>query len=593
VVLASAAACVTLPASVHAATVGFDPAFGSGGPVLTSLGTPIGSADARANGVVHLADGRLVLGGYARDGRNNKFALARYNADGSLDTSFGSNGSVLTQVGLGEGSDDELKALAVQPDGKLVGAGFAATGQSQFALARYNADGSLDTTFNPHGAPGTGTPGTVLTSLGNASVARASSLVLQPDGKMVVAGFARVSATSEFALARYNPDGSLDTTFGTGGKVLTPIGAGGFAAVRSLVLQAGGTIVAAGIASADHDKFALARYKPDGSLDSTFGSSGIVLTQVGQGDALLNALITDDSGRLVAAGSALDAQGNDFALARYTANGSLDASFGTGGKVLTPVGADHGAAASALTTDAGRLVAGGVATDGGVSQFAFARYDASGALDTTFDSNGTLLTPIGDGGLAAANAVTLIGNQLLAAGYAKNGGGQVFALERYADLPGVAVAPVGPPAGSPASSCFHRLQVVVCPGTSKAQASTARCRVQSKSVRMSRKGRVKVRVTCDAAAKGTVTLKTGKKSSAHKKTKKGKKGKKRSRKLTVARGSFSLSKAASKTLNLKLSKAARRAIKSKKRLRVRVTVSARGDGAVKAAVATKSLTIKK
>ena len=584
--VATALAFLLPAAGADAATIGFDPDFGSGGPVLTPLGTPIGAADARANAIVPVNGGQLVAGGYVRDGRNNKFALARYNADGSLDTSFGTNGSVLTQVGLGEGSDDEMKALVVQPDGKLVGAGFSATGQSLFALARYNADGSLDTTFNPNANPIFNPKGTVLTGLGNASVARASALLLQPDGKLIAGGFARQSTTSVFALVRYNADASLDTTFGSGGKVLTPVGTGTFAAIRSMLLQADGKIVVAGIASAaGNTKFALARYNANGTLDTTFGSGGIVLTQVGQANATLNALVSDDSGGFVAAGSAQNGEGNVFALARYTANGTLDTTFGSGGTVLTPIGADNGATANALITDAQQLVAGGVASDGGVAQFAFARYDSDGSLDTTFNSSGTLMTPIGDGNLSAANALMLVDGRLLAAGYATNGGGQEFTLARYTDLPEVP-GPGGGPAGPTASSCFQRLKVTICPGAPAAKAAVAHCRLQTKSVRMSRAGRVKVRLKCDAAARGTLSLSTR---AAHKKSKK---SKKKTRKLNVARSSFSLGKAASKTISVKLSKTARHMITSKKRLRVRVTVSARPDPAVKAAVTSASLTIR-
>src|SRR2546421_1248679 len=218
-----------------------DPSFGSGGTFLTPIGTALGANDARANALALQPGGKLVAAGYAREFRSNKFALARYNPDGSLDTSFG-NGTGIVETAvtpLAVGPEDEIRSLVVQGDGKLVAAGSAAAvaNDEWFVLARYNADGSLDKTFNPNPSATDTCPGSQLLfgckgvvaiqpgGTGTTNVAR--SLIVQADGKYVLGGFGRVGGVSKFTLVRYNANGSLDTTFGSSGKVLTAVGTGG------------------------------------------------------------------------------------------------------------------------------------------------------------------------------------------------------------------------------------------------------------------------------------------------------------------------------------------------------------------------------
>jgi uncharacterized delta-60 repeat protein len=217
--------------------------------------TAIGS-ETEDDGAAALAlqpDGKLVAAGHGHIGSHYAFALARYNPNGSLDTSFNGTGKVTTAIGsLGS----YPSALALQPDGKLVEAGESSNGYSRerFALARYNPDGSLDTSFN-----GTGK---VTTAIGLR--AHADALLLQPDGKLVAAGYSRHGSSYDFALARYNPDGSLDTSFNSNGKLTTPIGPGTDSA-SALVLQPNGRLVAAGSSDngSRHMDFALARYRRD------------------------------------------------------------------------------------------------------------------------------------------------------------------------------------------------------------------------------------------------------------------------------------------------------------------------------------------
>ncbi len=302
------------------------------------VATDFGSTSAHANALVLQPDVKLVAAGSG----NGDFALARYNADGSLDTSFGTSGKVTTDFGT---TTDSAFALVLQPDGKIVAAGGT-------FMARYNADGSLDAGF--------GTGGKVTTA-GFGAVA----LILQADGKLVAAGDLFAPATNDnFGLARYNPDGSLDTSFGTGGEVLTDFGGEEFA--NALVLQPDGKLVAAGTTGSD---FALARYNADGSLDTSFGSGGKVTT-AGFGSA--RALVLQPDGKLVAAGDGFPplATSDDFGLVRYNSDGSLDTSFGTAGKILTDFGGTNEAATSLVLQPDGKLVAAGSSN----GDFALARY---------------------------------------------------------------------------------------------------------------------------------------------------------------------------------------------------------------------------
>src|SRR5439155_1723132 len=239
------AAALALPPAARANTGDPDPAFGTGGQVVT----PIFSGYDTASALVLQPDGKLVAAGHAYNASNTVFALVRYNTDGSLDGNFGAGGKVTTSIGS---IDDEVFALALQPDGKLVVAGYTSSASNTgFALARYNADGSLDTGF--------GTGGKVTTAIGSVDD-EAFALVLQPDGKLVAAGYTNDGSNEDFALARYRADGTLDGSFRTGGTVVTPI-AGTYGEADALVLEPDGKLAAAGYAynGSDND-FALTRY---------------------------------------------------------------------------------------------------------------------------------------------------------------------------------------------------------------------------------------------------------------------------------------------------------------------------------------------
>ncbi len=412
--LAGVLVALSLPAPVRAGPGDLDPTFGSGGMVTTRF---IGGGAVQA--LALQADGKIVVAGSSA-GRDDlsDFALARYNPDGSLDPSFGNGGKVTTDFG----GDDAAFAVALQADGKIVVAGFSF---GQVALARYNSDGTLDPSF--------GSGGKVTTSFGDCD-GSAYALSLQPDGKIIVAGV----SCADFLLVRYNPDGSLDSGFGSRGKVTTNFGALYLAVARALALQADGKIVAAGVFGVD---FALARYNPDGSLDPSFGNGGKVTTDFG-GAADAFALALQQDGKIVATGPCFVFRNYFFALARYNADGSLDANFGTGGKVLThfvfagPLalrGRDF-AEALALQPDGKIVVAGW--TEFSLSEFVtLARYTAAGQLDAPFAGGVELTTNFGGSGSAEVHALALqpdgkiiVAGEFCASGNCERGD---FALARY------------------------------------------------------------------------------------------------------------------------------------------------------------------
>ena len=391
--------------------------------------TAIGSGADEANAVAVDADGKIVLAGYSF-GTNADFALVRYNEDGSLDTGFDSDGRVTTAIGSGA---DEAEAVAVQPDGKIVAAGYrAASGNDDFAVVRYNADGSLDTGF--------GTGGKVTTAVGSGA-SRAQAIAVQSDGKIVAAGY----GNDDFAVVRYNADGTLDTGFGTSGVVTTAIGSGADRA-HAMAVQSDGKIVLAGYSHNGSDEdFAVVRYNADGTLDTGFDSDGKVTTAIGSGIDIGRSVAIQSDGKIVVAGHSNNGSIADFALVRYNADGSLDTGFGTGGKVTTATrsGANDLAYSVAVQAD-GKIVLAGFSDNGSSWDLAVARYNSDGSLDTGFGSDGVGTTPISGEDRAYAAAIQPDDNKIVLAGYSFKGSTNDFAVARY--LPGEVVPLEEPPA---------------------------------------------------------------------------------------------------------------------------------------------------
>src|SRR5262252_4490306 len=311
------ALCLLLCASASFAQSGLDTSFGTSGKVTTDFG----GTGAAARTVAVQADGKILVAGLAVINGVVEFALSRYNGNGTIDTSFGTGGKVTTAFDF-PGNFDRVFTIVQQPDGKFVAVGSTVNLFANFALARFNANGTLDTSF--------GTGGMVTTAFGVS--AEATSAVIQSDGKIVAAGFANLGGGDYFALVRYNSNGTLDTSFGTGGKVTTPFLSQGFslAMAFSVAVQPDGKIVAAGNAAigGGYD-FALARYNSNGTLDASFGTGGQLTTDFAGANDQADSVSVQPDGKIVAAGATgkyLN-RGFDFGVARYNSNGTLDTSF--------------------------------------------------------------------------------------------------------------------------------------------------------------------------------------------------------------------------------------------------------------------------
>jgi uncharacterized delta-60 repeat protein len=406
----------------YAAAGNLDPTFGGDGKVTTDF---TNSYDA-AYSIAIQDDGKLVVvGETASDQRSPEFAVARYNPDGSLDPSFSKNGKRRTDFTPHE---DVPFGVAIQADGKIVVAGTAAYDRptSKFALARYNADGSRDTSFS-----GDGKLMTAFTSRGDVG----NALALQNDGKIVVVGDAGANgAHAKFAVARYDENGALDSTFGGDGKVRTDFTSYPEDAL-GVAITAQDKIVVAGGSGFDSPKerFALARYEADGSLDATFGGDGKVTTNVAKGPDVAFVVALQTNGKIVVAGGcSLGERNPKWALARYNQNGILDPSFNGDGKVITDFTPyDDGAYGMRIQTD-GKIVAAGLAGNDGTGEgnFALARYDANGSLDSSLGGDGKVTTDFAKGFDSAWTVAIQPNGKIVAAGQAGRSDTN-FALVRY------------------------------------------------------------------------------------------------------------------------------------------------------------------
>ncbi|HET6879254.1 MAG TPA: DUF4214 domain-containing protein, partial [Pirellulales bacterium] len=317
------------------------------------------------------------------------------------------------------------QAVAVLPSGAVVAAGYAVrNGLGDVVLASYQNDGTLDSSF--------GAGGIVRTEItGPGANDAASSVFVQPDGKITSGGTTVTNDSSDFALTRYLPDGSLDPTFGIGGKVTSNFGDRD--SIAGIALQTDGKIIAAGSMTPDGGSYRIvvARYLANGDLDPAFGVGGKVATTVGSSSSAGGVALQPD-GKIVVVGTS----GSDFAVVRYLPDGSLDPSFGTGGEVTTafrigpqpppnpPTQVNGGAVATGLAIEAnGTIIVSGTVSSRTLAgrsfafttDFALARYLSNGQLDPTFGSGGEVMSHIDESG--ATSLVVQGDGRIIAAGW--------------------------------------------------------------------------------------------------------------------------------------------------------------------------------
>jgi uncharacterized delta-60 repeat protein len=412
-------ASLAIAAAAWAAGGDLDPLFGTGGIVTTT----IGSQGAEAQGVAIQSDGRIVVvGSCGVQTTDTDLALARYLPDGTVDASFGSGGIVITPL---TSNMDRAYAVALDAGENIVIAGefnqmLGVPGS--FLVARYLTNGSLDMSF--------GTGGVVSTPMPQPGGALA--IAIQSDGKIVAAGV----SGEHVALARYETTGALDATFGSGGTVvdtLTPAGA------FAIALQPDGKIVIGGYRRLLYSRFLLERYDVNGGLDPSFGTGGVVTTAVVNYNSYASSVTIQPNGYIVAAGGAQQPPGpgpDMFAVVRYKPDGSLDPSFDGDGKVTTSLGNDAaGHAVVKVQADGKILVAGHRSGGYGITAVAMIRYEGDGSLDASWGSGGIVTTQVGAQSYAAAAGIQVDG-KIVAAGLAAGttAAAPDFLVARY--LPG-------------------------------------------------------------------------------------------------------------------------------------------------------------
>jgi uncharacterized delta-60 repeat protein len=396
-----------------------DTTFGGTGVVTTTLSR---SNDVAWAVLIQPWDGKIVAAGTTS---SSGMSLARYNTDGSLDSTFGRGGIEVSKIP----TNLNRQVAALYPATDMTGNAKKIVEAGAGSLARFNANGSVDTSF--------GNKGLVAVS----SISNIFGVVVQPDGKIVVAGDNKV--------IRYNASGTLDTTFASGGTATVPsLGSGGW--LGALALQADGKLVAGGPTGAN--AWEVARLNTNGTLDATFDSAGPVPGTVTTtfatpanplwGLAIYPSTGTDaaDYGKIVAAGSITGNPGGvsdgQPALARYNADGTPDSTFGQSGQVVTPLpNSGGGANALAIQADGKVVAAGGIErAGGGQSQFGLLRYNTDGSLDTTFGNHGIVQTANGTGDSTALAVAIQADGRIVAAGRTQGSTGWDFMVARY--LPG-------------------------------------------------------------------------------------------------------------------------------------------------------------
>lgn len=393
-----------------------DNSFGTGGTSNTIVGSG-GQIWAMSS-----IDGwSVVVGGLGKIGNDTDFTLMKFTQDGTADATFGSNGIVTTQVG-GHGSAI-VYATMLQNDGKVIAAGKAWNGTSyDFAIVRYTIAGIVDSTF--------GTNGKIITHLGTGNNV-VNGLCTQDGWSVVVGGIVQSSNNTDFVVMRYTRDGIIDSTFGANGIVTTDFGTGNNDVLSALAVQSDSSIIAVGTSSSGSvNSFALARYTKTGALDNTFGTGGMVIVS-GSGDDEATSISLRSDGKMIVGGYISNGVNDDFGLMRFKTTGEIDNSFGNNGKVITPVGnGDDGIYALVTQTD-GKIIGTGSSLINGIYRTAMVRYNATGSLDTTFGVGGKVIGTDTSGNSEIYAATLQNDGKVLVAGYSNNGTTDQLSLSRY------------------------------------------------------------------------------------------------------------------------------------------------------------------
>jgi len=422
------------PLLIEALSGDLDTTFNPGGIfpgiVTTSIGVTSG-----VNSIVFQPDGKIVAGGAAMGAKSSDFALTRYLSNGGLDSSFGSDGIITTSIGVG--GVDVLSAIALQSDGKIVGAGLANNGiHFNMTLIRYTSTGTLDDSF--------GSGGIVINNFVATQDNGLFALVLQPDDKILVAGITETQGVSEWVLLRYETNGNLDMTFNGTGFVTTPMAVSPAFLQMAMALQSDGKIVVVGTTGdANSTAFTLARYTANGSLDLTFGGGTGIVTSAISGSDIATSVIVQPNGKIVLGGQVFNSNSgfSNFALVGYNQDGSIDTTFNQGGAlpphipgvVTTQIGVAGSGINDLVLQSNNRILAIGFDNCGAslLTNFALARYSNAGHPDISFGNLGIVTTDIG--GDDELCSVVVQPDRSIVVGGQGGSGAQSFVVARYLD----------------------------------------------------------------------------------------------------------------------------------------------------------------
>ncbi len=384
-----------------------DKTFGNGGKVNLGI---VGYYDV-AQEVALQKDGKIVVAGYGKKSLTSfkGLSMARYLQNGEMDYDFGSLG-VIHKVTMN--LEGEVNSVVIQKDDKIVVVGYSispTTNNEEITLVRFTENGKVDKTF--------GNKGLIVTEISSEKEV-GESIAIQPDGKIVVVGTTQHNPSFDIVLVRYDEYGHLDPYFGIGGIVITDINSG-LDIGKSIVIQNDGKLIVSGFTYVGN-KFlmTLLRYNSNGDLDTTFGKSGIVITDISGRRGRMDLALQND-GKIILVGPSEVENSHHFTLLRFNTNGSLDKSFGKNGVTKTIIG-DYSEAESVALDSHGNIVVAGT-TELGNEQFVVAMYNQNGMLEPGFGSNGIVKASFIKNSVDRAHSVVIDNDgNIIVAGETKN-----------------------------------------------------------------------------------------------------------------------------------------------------------------------------
>jgi uncharacterized delta-60 repeat protein len=374
-------------------------------PTFTSIGNGdgidienMGTGWSGATDSVILSDGKIMVLGSDKDVNGfSKIVLTRYNADGTLDTSFGTNGHTNTSISSG---NDQFSSMALQDDGKLVITGYSDFWGGQSVVARFNMDGSLDISFDNNGY--------VTVNFGNSSESF-SDVQIQTNGKIVATGYAIIDGHEQITVARFDTDGLLDATFDTDGLVIIDIG-GVDDRANALTIQSDGRLFLVGQTySGTDDDIAVVRLNSNGSLDNSFDGDGIRTISINGGYENGYDVAMDANGQIVIAAVTSTGSGDSLVIRLNSSDGSYDTSFNGTGYVSVVMGSPNEGVNELAIQNDGKIIVVGDAYYGDNDASIF-RLNSDGALDVTFSGDGKIINDISSGGIDSIQAVNVKDN---------------------------------------------------------------------------------------------------------------------------------------------------------------------------------------